>query len=94
MSQSARFLRRNRVDERAALAIGVVGGALAVASGARPTGSVGVDIALIFLSVTAAVWASASAPWWAAAAAAGIAAAIALNPILAAVGAVGFAVGL
>jgi len=94
MSKPARFTRRNRVDERAALAIGVVGGALAVASGARPTGSVGVDIVLIFLSVTAAVWASASAPWWAAAATAGIAAAIALNPILAAVGAVGFAVGL
>ena len=94
MSHSARFVRRNRVDERTALVIGIVGGMLAAASGARPTGSAGVDVVLIFVSATAVVWASASAPWWASASAAGVGAVIALNPILAAIGTLGFAGGL
>lgn len=91
MNQSARFVRRNRVDERVAGGIAAVGAVLAVLSGAEPTASSVIDAVVIFLSVGAVIWAAASAPWWASAAAAGVGAVIAFDPIVAVVGAVGFA---
>jgi hypothetical protein len=94
MSDTARFVRRNRVDERVAVGIAAVAGAVAVFAGAEPTGSAAVDAALVFTSVAAVVWASASAPWWAPAAASGVAAGIALDPLLAAIGFGGFVAGL
>jgi hypothetical protein len=94
MTQAERFVRRNRVDERNAAAIGALAGIAAVFSGAQPTGSTFVDWLLVALSVGAVVWASASAPWWAPAGAAGIAAVVALQPVLTVIGAVAFVVGL
>jgi hypothetical protein len=94
MTDAARFVRRNRVDERSAVAIAIVGGLLAGIAGARPTGSSTVDIALVTLFAAITVWASASAPWWAVASACGIGGALALDPLVAAVGFAGFGVGL
>ena len=88
------FVRRNRVDERIALAVAAVGGVAAVFAGAEPTGSTIIDALLVFVAVGVAVWASASAPWWAPAAAAGIAAVIALDPLLTGIAAAAFGVGL
>jgi len=88
------FVRRNRVDERLALAVAAVGGVAAVFAGAEPTGSTIIDALLVFVAVGVAVWASASAPWWAPAAAAGIAAVIALDPLLTGIAAAAFGVGL
>jgi hypothetical protein len=88
------FVRRNRVDERNAIAIALVAGVVAVFSGAEPTGATVIDWLLVVASVAAVVWAAASAPWWAPAGAAGIAAAIAFQPILIAIGAVAFVGGL
>ncbi len=94
MTDQRRFVRRNRVDERWALAIALASGILATFAGASPTGSTGVDAVLVVVSVGFVTWAAASAPWWASAAAAGIGAAIALDPIVALIGAAGFAAGL
>lgn len=90
----SRFVRRNRVDEPVALAIAAAFGVLAVLSGARPTGSLAVDIVFVFVGATAVVWAAASAQWWAVAGACGVGAVIALHPLVAAVGALGFLGGL
>ena len=89
MTDGTQFVRRNRVDERVALAIGAVAGIVAATAGARPTGSAAIDAVLVALSVAAVVWASASAPWWAPTLAAGVAAVVAFDPLLAVVGAVG-----
>jgi hypothetical protein len=94
MTDARRFVRRNRVDERVAVGIAIVSGTVAATAGAQPTGSAVVDVALVFLSVSAVVWASASAPWWALASACGIGAAIALQPVVAAIGFIGFIGGL
>jgi hypothetical protein len=94
MTEAKRFVRRNRVDERVAIGIAAVSGVIAATAGAEPTGSAGVDAVLVFLSVAAVVWASASAPWWASASACGVGAAIALQPVVAAIGLVGFIAGL
>ncbi len=53
-----------------------------------------VDWILVGVGVAAVVWAAASAPWWAVAGAAGIAAVVAFEPIVAAVAAVAFGLGL
>ena len=94
MIDTQRPVRSNRVDERAAGAIAIVAGLLALASGAEPTGSTAIDVMLVVGSVAAVVWASASAPWWALAGAAGVAAVVALEPILVVIGAAGFVGGL
>lgn len=94
MNRARRFVRRNRVDERRALGISGVGALLAVFAGASPTGSTLIDIALVFVGAAVVIWASASAPWWASASACGIAAVIALDPVLAVVGSLGFVGGL
>jgi hypothetical protein len=94
MSQTTKFVRRNRVDERRAAAIAVVAGVCATFAGARPTGAALVDVPLVAAAVAAVVWASASAPWWTPTLAAGIGATIALDPFVALVGAVAFGVGL
>ena len=94
MSRAKRFVRRNRVDERHAGAIAVLAGVASAFAGARPTGSVAVDVSLVFVCVAAVVWASASAPWWASTLAAGVGATIALDPALALLGTVGFGLGL
>lgn len=90
MNKEVRFIRRNRVDERNAAGIGLLAGIVAVLAGAEPAGSFVIDAFLVVLSVTAVAWASASAPWWASAASVGVAASIALDPIVAAIGAVAF----
>jgi hypothetical protein len=94
MTEAGRFVRRNRVNERNAALIAVAAGVLAALAGAEPTGSTVVDVLIVVVAVGSVVWAAASAPWWAAAGAAGIAAATALDPLVAAVGALGFAGGL
>lgn len=94
MTEATRFVRRNRVDEPKAFGIAVLGGLLAAAAGASPTGSTVVDVALVVIFAGAVVWASASAPWWAVTAAAGIGAVIALDPVVAVIGFIGFGLGL
>ncbi len=94
MNQPARFVRRNRVDERTAAAIAVLAAAVALFSGAQPTGHRVVDALTIFISVGAVVWAAASAPWWMVAAAAGVGAVVAFDPVVATIGAMGFMGGL
>lgn len=94
MTETARLVRRARVDEPLAAGIGIVSGLLAATAGAQPTGSPGVDVFVVVAFVAAVVWASASAPWWAAAAGCGVGAAIALQPVVAAVGLLGFFGGL
>jgi len=89
-----RFVRRNRVDEPAAIAIAAIAGLLAAAAGAHPTGQTIVDWSLVGVSVAAVVWAAASAPWWAPAGAAGVAAVIAFDPIIATVAVLAFGGGL
>jgi hypothetical protein len=84
----------NRVDERLAVAVGVVGGAVAAWSGASPTGSTVLDAVLLVVSVGAVVWAAASAPWWLLAVTAGVAAVTALQPVLIGLGVVAFAAAL
>jgi hypothetical protein len=94
VNEMVRFRRRNRVDERNALGLAAIGGVVAAVSGARPTGFVVVDVVMVFVAVGAVIWAAASAPWWAPATAAGVAAVIALDPLFAFLGAVGFVGGL
>jgi hypothetical protein len=94
MTEGVAFVRRNRVDERVALAIAAIAGVVAATAGAEPTGSATIDALLVTLSVAAVVWASASAPWWAPASASGLGAVIAFDPIVALVGAAGFVAGL
>ena len=94
MTQAERFVRRNRVNERNAAAIGLASGLVALLAGAEPTGSTVIDWLLVVLAVGVVVWASASAPWWAPAGAAGIAAVIAFQPVLAIIAAVAFVAGL
>ncbi len=94
MTTHERAGRRNRVDERAALVIGVVGGVLAAAGPAAPTGVQGVDAVVVTFAVAAVVWASASAPWWALAAAAGVAAVVAVDPLPAVIGGAAFGAAL
>lgn len=89
-----KFIRRNRVDERLALGIAAIGGAVAAFAGAEPTGSTVVDVVLVVIAAGAVVWASASAQWWALAAAAGVGAIIAWHPVVAAVGGLAFLGGL
>ena len=91
---SQRFIRRNYVVEPAAAAI-AAGSALAAAfAGASPTGSATADAIVVFAGVAAVVWAAASAQWWASSTASGIGAAIAVQPVMAIVGALGFFGGL
>ena len=94
MSQADGFIRRNRVDERHAIVVAALAGIAAAFAGAQPTGSAIIDVILVVAGVAAVVWAAASAPWWAPTAVAGIGAAIALDPIVALVGAAAFALGL
>lgn len=91
---SQQFIRRNRVDERAALAIGVVGGIVVALAGLEPTGVEGVDSFLTFIAALAVVWSSASAPWWVISLVCGVGASIALDPVIAVAGFVGLAVAL
>ena len=94
MSESARFVRRNCVDERTAVGIGAVAGLLAALAGARPTGNAAIDFVLVACFVGAVVWASASASWWAPASASGVAAVVAFEPWLVLLGGLGFVGGL
>ncbi len=94
MTDTTRFVRRNRVDETLASAIAIMGAGLAVAAGAEPTGTTAIDVVLVAAFSGLVIWASASAPWWAVSAAAGIAAAVAFDPIIAAIGFAGFVIGL
>jgi hypothetical protein len=94
MTDPAPFVRRNRVNERNAVAIAALGGVVAALAGARPTGSGPADAVLAFVVVGAVVWASASAPWWAPATASGIGAVIAFDPLVALIGVAGFLAGL
>lgn len=94
MSDTGRFVRRNRVDERYAVAIGSLGGIVAALAGARPTDATVVDVILVAATVGAVVWASASAAWWVTATACGIAAVVAFDPLLAIVGAAAFVAAL
>jgi hypothetical protein len=94
VTEHSRFVRRNRVDERSAFAIAAAAGVIAAFAGAQPTGNSVVDIVLVVSSVGAVVWASASAPWWAPTVAVGVGATIAIDPIVAAVAALGFVGGL
>lgn len=90
MTHDVRLDRGREVNEPVALLIAIVSGACALTAGARPTGSVGVDAVLVFVSVSLVTWASAAAPWWASTAALGIAASIAGDPLVTAVGVCGF----
>ena len=94
MAGVSRFKRRNRVDEPIAAAVALIAGLLAVFAGAEPTGAGVVDFLLITLAAAVVVWAAASAPWWAPALACGVGASTALNPLIAAIGAIGFVGGL
>jgi len=94
MTQAERFVRRNRVDERAAIAIAALAGVLAAGANAHPTGQTFVDWILTASGVAAVVWAAASAPWWAVAGAAGVAAVVAFDPIMVIVATAAFGVGL
>ncbi len=94
MTDEARFVRRNRVHEPRAIAVAAVAGVAAIVADASPTGSTITDALVLFATVGAVTWASASAAWWAVALAAGVGAAVALQPIVALVGALAFAVGL
>ena len=91
---SGRSAKRNRVDERTALAIAVVAGMATIPAGAEPTGAPFVDVALTALAVGFITWAGASAPWWAGAGLAGVAAALAVEPIPAVAGVLAFGLGL
>lgn len=94
MTQPDRFVRRNKVNERYAVAIAAVAGMIAALAGARPTGAVLIDVPLVAVGVAAVVWASASAPWWAPTLAAGVSATIAFDPVLAISGGLAFGLGL
>jgi hypothetical protein len=94
MNVPGRFVRRVGGDQRLTATVALVGGVVGAAAGARPTGVGAVDLVVVASAVGAVVWASASAPWWALAAASGIGAVIALDPLLAALGAVGFVCSL
>ena len=54
----------------------------------------GIDVQFLVAAVGFVTWASASAPWWAGAAACGVGASIAFDPVVVAVGVVGFVLGL
>jgi hypothetical protein len=94
VTEAERFVRRNRVDEPAAVAVAVAAGFIAATAGAHPTGHTVIDWVLVAVSVAAVVWAAASAPWWAVAGTAGIAAVVAFQPIVAVVATAAFGVGL
>ena len=53
MTETVRFRRRNRVDERNAFGLAAIGGVVAAVSGARPTGFVVVDVVMVFVAVGA-----------------------------------------
>jgi hypothetical protein len=86
--------RRNRLDERTALAIAAASGIAASVAGARPTGSTAVDVVIVGCAVAFVTWAAATAPWWAVAAAAAVAAIIAVDALLTTVAALAFVAGL
>lgn len=94
MTKLVRLRRRNLVDEPLAVLVAVAGALVAVGSGATPTGSPAWDAIYVFAASAVTIWASASAPWWAGAVACGIGASIALDPIVAMLGAIGFIAGL
>lgn len=94
MTDAARFVRRNRVDERAAVAIAALAGVIAAGAGAHPTSQTVVDWILVGVGVATVVWAAASAPWWAVAGVAGIAAVVAFDPVIAFVAGAAFVLGL
>jgi hypothetical protein len=79
------------IREPIALLIAALGGALAAAAGAAPTGTTSVDGVLVFLASGFVIWAGASTPWWLLAIASGCAAATAADPVLIAVGVVALA---
>ena len=93
-TEHVRFVRRNRVDERYAVAIGALAGAAAAVAPAAPTGRAWVDAILVAASVGFVTWAGATAPWFVVALAGGVAATIALEPLVAVVGFFGFLIGL
>ncbi len=94
MTQTERFVRRNRVDERVAVAIAIVAGFIAALARTQPTGNAVVDAVLVVAFVAAPVWAAASAPWWVPSLACGVGAVVAFNAPLAVVAMAGFVVGL
>jgi Protein of unknown function (DUF4012) len=85
---------RHRVDERVAVAIAGIAGLVAVAAGASPTGSTGVDAVIVAAAVGAVVWAGATAPWWAVVWCSGIAAALAGSIVWSVVGVAAVGAGL
>lgn len=84
----------NRVNEGWVALIAGVAAAVAVLAGASPTGSTGVDVVMVGVSVGAVVWAAGSAPWWAISLAAGVSAVTSGQFVLAVIGAIAFVGGL
>ena len=94
MTEDHHFVRRNRVDERAATAIGLLAGVIAATGGARPYEQPVSDWLFVVAAVGVVVWAAASAPWWAVAASAGIAAVTAVDSLVGVVAGAAFVLGL
>ena len=94
MTEHIRFTRLNHLDHAMVMLICIPAGLCAALAGAHPTGTDPVDAALVAVVAGAATWAAASAPWWTGALACGIGAAMALDPAVAALGALGFLGGL
>lgn len=94
MSRRTRPVRRNSVSEPAAQAVALAAVLATMLEPSSPVGLGGVDRLVMAVAVWAVVSASATAPWWVGAVACGIGASIALDPIVAALGAVGFVAGL
>jgi Protein of unknown function (DUF4012) len=92
--RETRHIRRNRLDERVAIAIAVVSGIVASFADVEPTGSPAVDHPMVGLAVAFVTWAAASAPWWAVATTAGVAAVVAVDAALTFIGALAFLAGL
>ena len=82
--------RKNKVDERAALAIGIVSGIVCALCGAEPTGTGLVDALILFVAGFAVTWAGASASWWVVGVAAMVAVATVSNPAMIVVALMGF----
>lgn len=87
-------MKRVRVDDRVVAAIALIAGVAAAFSSTSPTGAQPYDAIVLIAAIGAVTWAAASAPWWAAPGAAGAGAIIALQPVVAAVGAVAALLGM
>lgn len=86
--------RRNPVRGRQPLfvaLIAAISGVLAATAGMEPTGSVVVDVALVFAAAMAVTWAGATAPWWLVAAVSLVAAGLGSSPVWVAAGLLGVA---